>query len=75
MAAAADSANGGILAAFDAYQATREDNAPHRTGATTAVPAGLRQIDEEDEDERAIEATLSPRLQPNPPSGVDNRNV
>jgi hypothetical protein len=75
-AAAADSANGRMVAVFDAYHATREDDGPYITGAVAAIsaPAELRQIDEEDEDERAIEATRAPLLQP-PPSGVDDRNV
>jgi hypothetical protein len=43
-------------------------------GATaTPAPAGLREIDEEDKDERAIEMTLAPVLQP--PSRVDEQNV
>jgi hypothetical protein len=72
--AAADSANSGILGYIDAH--SHGDDGLLSIGAMMAapVPAGLHQIDEEDEVERAIEATLAPMLQP-PSSGVDDRNV
>jgi hypothetical protein len=74
-AAAAFTASGGILGAFDGYHVTREDDGIHGAMGATATPAsaGLRQIDEEDEDEHAIEMTLAPVLQP--PSRVDKQNV
>jgi hypothetical protein len=72
--AAVDSANSGILGYIDAH--SHGDDGLLSIGAMMAapVPAGLHQIDEEDEVERAIEATLAPMLQP-PSSGVDDRNV